>query len=157
MLKKYFGYGDDAVRSFHETWLAHVEDEDLVGEDFPVDGMSSYLDRLSKIHDIYLVTARHRPELVERQIDGFGWSGFFKRLIVTRQVSSKRDAVLGAIGEVHCGALIGDTGEDVVAARELGLKAIAVSWGVLSAEVLREYKPDYLAERIEDLDNCPFI
>ena len=55
------------------------------------------------------------------------------------------------------GVMIGDTGEDVLAARQLGMKSVAVGWGILSPDVLREYNPDYLAERMEDLDNCPFI
>ena len=157
MLKKYYGYDDDKVSKFHRDWLSHVEDNDAVETDFPVEGISEWLSSIAKMHKLYLLTARQKPELVELQIERFGWKCFFSGLIVTRQSKSKCDAVQTSIGPVEGGAMVGDTGEDIRTAKELGLRSLAVGWGVLSPEILKEYKPDYLAERIEDLDNCPFI
>ena len=157
MLKRHFGYDDGAARRFHEAWLEHVEDEEAVGTDFPVDGMDGRLRALSARHDLYLVTARQKPELVARQVERFGWRGLFRDLVVTRQARGKAEAVRERLGAVPGGALVGDTGEDVKTAKELGLRSVAVGWGILSPEVLAEYRPDYIAERIEDLDNCPFI
>ena len=157
MLKKYYGYDEDKVSKFHRDWLGHVEDIDAVETDFPVEGISDWLSHVANRHKLYLLTARQKPELVELQIERFGWKNFFSGLIVTRQSCSKFDAVRASVGLVADGAMVGDTGEDVKTAKELGLRSLAVGWGVLSLEVLREYEPDYLAERIEDLDNCPFI
>lgn len=157
MLKRYFGYNDEMARRFHEKWLEHVEDETLLNDDIPVEGITKRLVALSERHTIYLLTARQNPLLVERQICNFGWKGLFSDLIVTRRASDKCEAVRCAVGTVSCGAVIGDTGEDVKTAKELGLKSIAVGWGILSPEVLKEYNPDFLAERIEDLDSCPFV
>ena len=83
MLKRFFGYDDDRARKFHEAWLRHVEDEDAVETDFPVAGISERLERLAHTRELYLLTSRQRPELVVRQIEKFGWSGLFRRLIVT--------------------------------------------------------------------------
>lgn len=157
MLREYFGYDDEAVRRFHEIWIDHVEDEDLVETDVPVVGMSDFLERQSGRHVLYLLTARQNPSLVRRQVRKFGWEPFFRDLIVTRGKCDKDVAVLEKVGHVGYGVLIGDTGEDVRAAHRLGFRSVAVGWGILSPEVLAEYKPDFLAERIEDLDSCPFI
>lgn len=157
MLKKYFGYDDGRIQKFHKEWLDHIEDEEAVDTDFPVAGMSERLECMARKHELYLLTARQRSELVVRQVERFGWSGHFRKLIVTRQACGKSDAVRELIGSVKSGVLIGDTGEDIKAAKALGFRSIAVGWGILSPKVLVEYKPDYLAERIEDLDNCPFI
>lgn len=157
ILKRYYGYDAAAIRRFHETWLQRVEDEDMLKYDFPVDGISERLVEFAQRHSLYLLTARQKPELVERQVDGFGWGSLFTDLIVTRQSCDKCEAVVRRVGRPSSGAFIGDTGEDINMAKKLGLRSVAAGWGILSPGVLREYSPDYLAERIEDLDNCPFI
>ena len=157
MLKRFFGYSDDSVIRFHKDWMAHVEDDDAVLTDSPVEGISDRLAAMAQRHSLYLVTARQKPELVGRQIDRFGWRSYFRDLVVTRQECGKCAAIRAVVGHVAGGIMIGDTGDDVKTARELGFRSVAVGWGILSPDVLREYNPDYLAERMEDLDNCPFI
>ena len=157
MLKKYFGYDDGRIQQLHKDWLAHVEDEEAVDTDFPVSGISKRLEVMARKHELYLLTARQKPELVVRQLERFGWSGHFRQLVVTRQACGKSDAVMESIGSVNDGVLIGDSGEDIKAAKALGFRSVAAGWGILSPKVLSEYKPDFIAERIEDLDNCPFI
>lgn len=157
MLKTYFGYNDEMVDSFHKAWLEHVEDEALLEDDFPVEGITERLESLSKRHTLYLLTARQNSEFVKRQMCNFGWNNLFLELIVTHRASEKCEAVRCVVGKVSQGAVIGDTGEDVKTAKELGLRSIAVGWGILSPAVLIQYNPDFLAERIEDLDNCPFL
>ncbi|QXM05528.1 HAD family hydrolase [Crassaminicella indica] len=46
--------------------------------------------------------------------------------------------------------VIGDTKLDIECAKILGIKSIAVATGAHSAELLREYAPDYLLESLED-------
>lgn len=46
---------------------------------------------------------------------------------------------------------IGDETRDVVAAKRLGVKVAAVTWGYNSAKILSEHGPDYLIESPQDL------
>jgi phosphoglycolate phosphatase len=46
---------------------------------------------------------------------------------------------------------IGDENRDITAAKKLGIKVIAVSWGYNSKKLLRSCNPDYLIDSPEDL------
>lgn len=46
---------------------------------------------------------------------------------------------------------VGDEVRDIEAARKVGVKIIAVSWGFNDKEVLKKAKPDYLVETVAEL------
>lgn len=46
---------------------------------------------------------------------------------------------------------VGDETRDIVAAKNLGLKIIAVSWGYTFEHVLKKYNPDFLINKPEEL------
>lgn len=46
---------------------------------------------------------------------------------------------------------VGDETRDIEAARECGIKMIAVSWGFNDRGILKKYKPDYLINKPEEL------
>lgn len=48
--------------------------------------------------------------------------------------------------------MIGDTAIDVAAARNAGVKACAVSWGLASAQELADTHPDYLANSVREME-----
>jgi len=43
--------------------------------------------------------------------------------------------------------VIGDTVFDLIAAKEAGMKSIAVAWGYGNSKILKTYKPEYFAKR----------
>ncbi|CAG1016640.1 phosphoglycolate phosphatase [Anaerolineales bacterium] len=47
--------------------------------------------------------------------------------------------------------MVGDSASDIRAAKEAGIKSIAVTWGHQSAETLTRAKPDYLVHSPEEL------
>jgi len=46
---------------------------------------------------------------------------------------------------------IGDEVRDITAARKLGIKIAAVTWGYNSSKILREHQPDYIISKPDDL------
>ena len=157
LLKDRYGYTDEQIAAFHQKWMDKVEETERVETDFPCAGMTDFLEKLSKNNDLYLVTNRQRKELVHSQIEKFDWTSFFKGLLITEGKKSKAELIRSMTEPLPCDVLIGDTGEDVKCARELDIHSIAVCWGILNKEVLSEYDPDFIAERIEDLDLCSFL
>lgn len=157
LLQDQYGYTDEQVALFHQAWMEKVEEETRIETDFPYAGVTEALEKLSKNNDLYLVTNRQQKDLVHYQIEKFGWSGFFKDLLVTEGKTSKADLIRSATTPLPCDILIGDTGDDIRCAKELEIHSIAVGWGILNKEILSEYKPDFIAERIEDLDYCSFL
>ena len=157
LLKDKFAYTDEQIAAFHQKWMDKVEETERVETDFPCAGMTAFLEKLSKTNDLYLVTNRQKKDLVRHQIEKFGWTAFFKDLLVTEGKKSKAELIRSATEPLPCDVLIGDTGEDVKCAHELYIHSIAVCWGILNKDILSEYDPDFIAERIEDLDHCSFL
>lgn len=48
---------------------------------------------------------------------------------------------------------IGDEQRDIEACHKIGLRVIAVTWGFDPPELLKEHKPDYLADKPGDIEN----
>ncbi len=49
--------------------------------------------------------------------------------------------------------MIGDTEMDILAAKDAGVKSVAVTWGFRSEEFLKRYEPDYIVRRPDELLN----
>ena len=52
--------------------------------------------------------------------------------------------------------MIGDTEMDILAAKNAGVKSIAVTWGFRSEEFLKRYEPDYIVHSPQELKNILF-
>lgn len=48
---------------------------------------------------------------------------------------------------------VGDSNQEIVAAKEVGVKSIAVTWGYTHEKVLQSKSPDFLVRSIEELKN----
>ncbi len=49
--------------------------------------------------------------------------------------------------------MVGDTEMDILAAKNAGVKSIAVTWGFRDEEFLKKYSPDYIAHNAEELED----
>ena len=47
--------------------------------------------------------------------------------------------------------MIGDTEMDILAAKNAGVKSVAVTWGFRDEEILRKYEPDYIVHSPKEL------
>jgi len=74
----------------------------------------------------------HRFEFIESELNLFGKSRVIKRMIQKRQ---------WAVEQV---VYVGDEVRDIQAARQIGVKVIAVGWGFQLPEILSEHNPDFL-------------
>ena len=70
---------------------------------------------------------------------------------VTEQKESKTELIERSVAYRAQDVFIGDTGEDIITANKLGIRSVAVSWGILDRDVLKEYLPDYIIDDLEDL------
>ena len=157
LLKEKYNYNDSQIEIFHKIWMEKIEEKERIETDFPYVGTTILLKKLSQNHELYLVTNRQKKELVYCQIEKLGWKMFFKNLLITEGKESKANLIRSTTVPLHCNVLIGDTGEDIKCAKELNIHSIAVCWGTLSKKILSEYTPDFIVERMEDFDQCPFL
>ncbi len=152
LLKKYFNYTNDQVLSFKEAWLKRVEDPLLLEMDTPFEGVPPFLERISHKKKLYVVTARQHPERVKTQLDKFGWNPYFVDILVTQQSQSKADLIREHLSPENDDILVGDTGDDILCGKELGVRTVAVCSGNLNADLLKGYKPEQILDSVVQME-----
>ena len=153
MLKKYFQYNDEKIAAFHSKWLEEVESPQRMLADTPFDGIPDLLAELSRNNSLYIVTNRQSREKTLEQIERCGWQEYFSEILVTEQKVDKISLAKQVLLNSKNALWTGDTGEDMKAAKALGIPVIAVSWGVIHPKILKGYHPDFTAATVEELRN----
>lgn len=149
LLTEWFDFTPEQITVFKKNWMDKVEEENRIAQDTPFDGVGDLLQNLLQNgYALSLVTARQNPDFVVGQLKKFGWQDFFAHVLVTRQKDKKESVIRNKVSLHENDVFIGDTGEDIYVAKTLEIKSIAVSSGFLSAEILKEYNPDYICESV---------
>jgi phosphoglycolate phosphatase len=151
MLYNYFNYSDTKINKFKKRWLSKIEDKERLKQDIPFPKSKELLEILFKKYNLYIVTNRQQEDLTIEQIKLYGWLNYITKVLVTKQKKSKFELVKEFVKVNKDDIFIGDTGEDVLTGKLLGIRTIAVSSGFLNKQVLSEYKPDILLGGIEDI------
>jgi phosphoglycolate phosphatase-like HAD superfamily hydrolase len=130
----------DAAR-FLEIWADRIEAADMLALDGLHPGVERALDRLAAAdYRAVLVTARRQAAALDAQLRDLGLDRRFERVVAT--AGRAKALALEAVGRVD--AWIGDTEEDVAAARALGVPVTAVTNGIRSPSRLAAAGPDEL-------------
>lgn len=150
ILRQYFYYTEDSIKDFQEKWMKRIELPEWLEKDIPFDGVSNFLKKVSQSHTLYIVTARQFREEVIKQVKKFGWSDYFKGILVTEQKVEKFDLIKTVENISEEDWLVTDTGKDINTGKKLGIRTAGVLSGFLNRDSLLEYKPDIILPIILD-------
>ncbi len=145
---------DEALHRFREHYLQHCLEQTR-----PYPGV---LESLRALRPIPRALVSNKPQpMCDRIVEGLGLSTELEAVVGARPgVPVKPDpaslrialAAVGADRPVDASVwMVGDSPNDLLAARALGATAVAVAWGLTPVPRLREFGPDLLLERIDDL------
>jgi len=131
--------------------------EHALNTTLPYPGVESMLDGFK---GRMLAVATNKPyEHTMLILDGLGLKGRFASIQGWRlglTVKPDPQIVLLALNEAGAHkdktVMIGDSTSDVLAARAAGIKSCAVGYGYGAREKVMESKPDYFAEKVEDIE-----
>lgn len=151
LLSKWFEYSEEEISAFEKLWVAKIEDDERLQLDEPFAFVAEFLEEIFKKNTLYIVTGRQYPERVLGQIENFGWGKYFEKILVTEQSKSKFELIKNNIDVSSEDIFIGDTGEDILTGKKLGIKTIAVTSGIFNKEVLSEYDPDLIINNVEEI------
>jgi phosphoglycolate phosphatase len=151
LLTQYFNYSKEESDRVHTLWMRDVESPELLKLDQPLTGVDDSLEKLAQEYNLYLVTARQSPEAVMKQLTDFGWKSYFTDIFVTQQKVDKTTLITNHLQTKKADWIAGDTGEDILTGKNLGIKTIAVTSGTLNAEALKPYNPDLILDSICDV------
>lgn len=153
LLEKFLHYSEDQIKLFNKLFLEKVEEPKRMQLDTPVAGILEALKTLKRNHSLYIVTNRQSHHETVKQIERFGWTNFFEGILVTQQKVHKLDVIKNNLQTTTEDVFVTDTGEDIATAHQLGLIAVAVTWGISNKKLLQQYNPDYIIDTVSDLIN----
>lgn len=124
--------------------------------DEPWPWMADVLTQLEDLGRLAIVTLRHHPDRLERQVQRIGLHLFCEPVISgpgdgtpeAKAALIQRSGIDWAPGSV----LVGDTEVDVASGRALGLRTVALGCGIRNPALLAACSPDVL---LEDLRQVP--
>ena len=151
LLERYFDYSKEEIAQFRQQWLSNIEEKERLKQDTPLPGAGTVLKTLSKDNQLYVVTNRQNRELAIEQIEDYGWDGYITMTLVTLQKTSKENLIKESLVISKDDIIIGDTGEDILTGKRLGMTTIAVTSGMLNRRTLLEYNPDQIINHLKEL------
>jgi phosphoglycolate phosphatase len=124
------------------------------------DGIIPMLERLSKNHDLYIVTAK--PHDFARPIaKHFAFAHFFKNIYgseLNGERSDKADLLRYLINKESLKAqdcvMIGDREHDMIAAKAVQMLAVGIAWGYGSKLELESAGADFVVNDVESLEKA---
>lgn len=147
IIEKYFlNYDFD---KFNSQWLNLIETEKYLNFDKLYEFTT---DLIKGLDNIYLLTARQSKENLFNELERLKIKDYFKEIYVTENKVTKYD-IMKSLNLDENDIYISDTGRDIIWAKETGMKSIGVGWGFMSAEKLKDYKPDVLCYHHTELFN----
>jgi phosphoglycolate phosphatase len=149
---------------FYNTYLPNLTMEDQKKAYFKafaqVSGAKPYPGMIQIIKKFYsnsrkmAILSSDSPKSILDEIKNFGLEGVFEDMdlevhdkvkhiadLMERNAMKSRDTVI-----------IGDTNNEIEAARSVGIQTIAVTWGLCSEKNLKQYSPDYVVHSPKELE-----
>lgn len=137
------GFSVNAMNKFAEKWLQIIESDRLLDLDSLIPEIDSLIGRSSE--NWIIITRRRSRRNLLKQLKKLGALGYFNRVI---NIKDKTKYTLKAS---DTDLVIGDTEDDIVLAKNNGLKSVAVAWGLRSSKELTEYRPDFICKTPSEL------
>lgn len=151
MLLEHWGIGGAEADRFKRQWLEKIEETDRLAQDRPYPKAESLLRELTKSGSLFIVTGRQDGAKALQQVGSYGWQGLVQGVLATGLLQGKAEAIQSAMAVAPDDVIIGDSGEDMLAGKALGIRTVAVTYGFTSREKLLGYRPDAVVDEIESI------
>ena len=124
---QYIHFENCSIEEFSRQWIMNVEREDLLKIDFLFNEVKSILSILKRIDiRLFVVTNRQSYDGLCDELEYLGIFEAFEAIVSTFQKCSKADAVRMANIDINDAIFVGDSREDMQAAKDLGIRGVLV-------------------------------
>lgn len=151
------GVDPELEPEFLKLFIERIESDSELMQDELFPGSLATLDRLSKRHNLYLLSLRRNSQALERQIDNLGIRQYFQQILVghsdTKEgvLKKKADVIKTASFDFKNLVVVGDTEADIAAAKQLNATSVALRSGIRNDDFLEKMNPDCLLDGIEEV------
>ena len=143
-----------AYREFRETFLEKreilMEDPVYLQHDTVLQGVHGSLSQISSKYKCYILSARKDEKALKNQCDEMNLTQYF-RSIVAVSSAEKKGKVISTMKDGETVIMVGDTENDIRAARESGSISVAVDTGIRDKGTISKYRPDHIIINLSEL------
>ena len=145
MILKKIGYTDDRIESFFDEWMRNIELPEWLLNDTPQPYVKDVLEKLSEREvSQYVITNRQNIDTTKWQIERLGLNNYFDLILTTHQKMTKAVKISVTLKVSPRDMLIGDSVEDIEAAKKLNIYSVSICNDSHSEKELKNAKPDFL-------------
>lgn len=149
---------DPRLATAHAAYVDHYG-RHLLDHTRAYDGAAPTLRALGAQGDVPMMVATNKPGGFSRAIlAGLGLDGYFVRVVGGDEAPARkpdaahlRACLAGLDVAPRDVVVVGDSSNDILAARALGAVAVGCAWGLNPREELRALGPDHLIDALPDL------
>lgn len=140
-----------------QALLSEIKDLSLVlhKEFHPFPGIVSLLKTVAHQCTMAIISSNH-SETIRSELNNFGLNGIFPQILggetKTKKVKKINDLAKYYLSPKENIFFITDTTGDIQEGKQAGIKTVGVSWGYHSKAWLQKANPDYIFEKVEDLE-----
>ncbi len=120
----------------------------------PYDGMVDLLKKFKSQGKKMVILSSDSPKSLLREIKDFDLEDVFVDMDL--EVHDKVEHLGGLMSRndmnLENTVIVGDTNNEIEAARSVGIECISVTWGLCSEKNLRQYNPDFIVHTVQDLE-----
>jgi phosphoglycolate phosphatase len=132
------------IKSFDEEWFERIERLEYLRYDKLLPQSLDVLSALKERNELILVTLRHNKETLFWELDSFGLTNYFTKILVGSPLLRDKASLIKEYLKTSRGKnglIIGDSEIDVHAGNEIGMLTIVVTYGIRSKDFLSKLKP----------------
>lgn len=140
-------------QQFLDKFILKIESPEYTKKDKLFNSTKDTLDKLSN-YSLYIVSLRRSEEALLNELAFLGIKDKVIKVLSGHTESdgyTKKAELISTIGFNSSDIVVGDTEADILAAKQLGLRSIAVSSGIRTTKLLQATDPDYLITDISQL------
>jgi len=116
-------------------------------------GVPELIRALKEKGNFMAVVSSDFPETLDKEIKEYGLENIFTEVI--SRVHDKTESVENLIKKYNLDLsttyFVGDSNHEAEIAKRLGIKSVAVTWGLCSEKVLKVVEPDFLVRNVKEL------
>lgn len=141
--------------NFMESFISKIESPYYLKLDKVLPGVFNVLDKFSNENRCFLLSLRRNQDNLIDELNNLGLHKFFQKIISGHTEGKGFELKIKLMKQIikakEKTLIVGDTEADILAAKELNIKSVAVLSGIRDKKSLLSIEPDLIIDNVNDL------
>ena len=139
---------ENIISDYKREWLRNIEREKYLNFDKLPQKRKKVLSALKRKYNLVLITLRKKRKSLYNELHEKGIYSIFSKILIAGEGWEEKTKVIKKEGSYKNTLLVGDTETDILVAKKLNIRSIAVFSGMRSKTFLEKFSPDFIIKDI---------